>query len=168
MKKLFHFLEDRVLEENNLFLAPLLRQYLWWQIFMVTLVLGYFIFIRPDNWFRWLITMVGINLPSLGLLILNRRGYPRIASILLVSVIWIVVTALALTGGGIHAPAKFGFFRFYSQHRPLPRIPGRNLFRDYCVPDRTLLYYSGIFRESSVQSGSESDFLPDVVDVFSD
>jgi PAS domain S-box-containing protein len=50
------------------------------------------------RWWRLLVAIYALCIPSL---ILNRRGYTRFASLYLVGGLWLVVTAAALTAGGI-------------------------------------------------------------------
>ena len=62
---------------------------------------------EPEYTARWLRVFVIIQALSLPTFILNRRGFTTLASSFLVAWLWILVTGMAVTGGGIAAPASF-------------------------------------------------------------
>src|SRR6266850_6966067 len=72
------------------------------------LVLGGFL-VQPEYTARWLRIFVLIQALSLPSLILNRRGFTRIASTFLIVWLWILVTGLVVTGGGLVAVAAFAY-----------------------------------------------------------
>lgn len=65
------------------------------------------IIIIPELLVRWLTIILAIYSISIPLLILNRRGYTRTASLGLLLGFWMVITGLALTGGGITTYVTF-------------------------------------------------------------
>ncbi len=66
-------------------------------------------FILPQYWPRWLASLLAINFTLPLLLQLNRRGRTRLASVLLLLTLWMMATGMALTAGGIHAPAVLAY-----------------------------------------------------------
>ncbi|MCL4562525.1 MAG: hypothetical protein M1281_18175, partial [Chloroflexi bacterium] len=62
------------------------------------------LFILPGNALRWLFFIGVVDITSLVLLAISRRGYVSQASMALVGVLWALVTGLAITEGGIRAP----------------------------------------------------------------
>lgn len=65
--------------------------------------------VLPENWPRWAATLAVLNSVLLFLLMLNKRGHTQFASVSLLMVLWMISTGLALTAGGIHAPAIWGY-----------------------------------------------------------
>jgi len=76
---------------------------LWTMILSVTLLLAFQTFILPENAPRWLLIIGGIDGASLALLGLTRRGATRLASVLLIIMLWLITTALAFTAGGVRS-----------------------------------------------------------------
>src|SRR5690348_15284561 len=78
-------------------------------VILWTLLLGLtsfgflFIFLLPENTSRMLAIIFGIDFSGLILLALTRRGRTRLASILLIAVLWVVITSAVITAGGVYA-----------------------------------------------------------------
>ena len=72
---------------------------------VVTLILSAVLFLLPSNVARFLTTVGSVNIAGLVVLLLNRRGYTRAASVVFVAVLVLLMTGLAPTAGGIRAPA---------------------------------------------------------------
>jgi PAS domain S-box-containing protein len=68
-----------------------------------------FTVIAPEIRGRYLILAAIVMPSSIGLLMLTRRGHTRLASWLLVGMLWTVVTVGAITSGGVRAPIFTGF-----------------------------------------------------------
>jgi PAS domain S-box-containing protein len=66
-------------------------------------------FILPQHWARWLMSLLVINFTLPPLVLMNRHGRTRLAGILLVVTLWLLVTGMALTAGGIHAPVVLAY-----------------------------------------------------------
>ena len=62
-------------------------------------------FVLPQYVQRWIITICIFDLSGLIVLLLNRKGYTRFASFILVSIIIAQILGLAWSAGGIKAPA---------------------------------------------------------------
>ena len=62
-------------------------------------------FVVPALLYRWLITIAVTNLATLVFLILNAKGFTKIASILFTCMLFILILGLAWSGGGIRAGA---------------------------------------------------------------
>ncbi|HEV7767054.1 MAG TPA: PAS domain S-box protein [Thermoanaerobaculia bacterium] len=88
-----------------------LLQTILWSVMIVEAValLVVLIFMPAAVMSRWAAAVGSMLASSLLCLILVRRGRTRLASVTLVGVFWIIVTTLALTGGGTLAPAASGF-----------------------------------------------------------
>ncbi len=78
---------------------------LWTLIIAFTTGASIMLVIAPENFRRWLLLISVIDGTSWLLLVLNRRGYIRLASSVLGLTVWVVITAFALTAGGTRSPA---------------------------------------------------------------
>ena len=77
---------------------------LWAVMLAVVLMMTINIAVLPENTLRWLMTIVAMVAPSPVSLALIRRGHIRLVAGLLAAQYWLLITAMALTGGGISAP----------------------------------------------------------------
>lgn len=66
-------------------------------------------FLVPDYTARWLLIIGAVNALALPLVVLNRLGHARLASVLLVTGFWMVLTLAAVTGGGIASYAALHY-----------------------------------------------------------
>ena len=89
--------------------ARVLFWFLWGLIAVVTFTQSAYLLVLPQNSIRWLTVMLVVDTASLGLLGLNRRGQTRLASYLLLWLLFVVVIRLAWNGGGIHAYVIYQF-----------------------------------------------------------
>jgi signal transduction histidine kinase len=92
-------------EEEQTLRAWVLHVILWSMLLVVDSQFPVTFLILPQYWPRWLASLLTLNMTVPLLLVLNRRGHTRLAGVLLVTVLWLIVTAMALTAGGIRAPA---------------------------------------------------------------
>jgi PAS domain S-box-containing protein len=65
--------------------------------------------ILPGHLFRWLGLLFFFDIAHPLLMMLNHRGATRWAGIAILFELWIVITVLAATAGGIHAPGTTGY-----------------------------------------------------------
>ena len=96
-------------DEEKTQTARLLHVILWTLILAVTSIATMGIILVPEYVIRGGLIIGSVDATSLVLLGLTRRGYTRLTSILLVVSLWVIVTALALTANGVHAPAITGY-----------------------------------------------------------
>lgn len=96
-------------DETQTFLARSLYRIL---IPLLLITLGAtlpFLLLAPETSQRFLI-LAGIIVPScLGLMWLTRLGYTQLASVLLITIIWLMVTLGSITAGGVRAPIFIGY-----------------------------------------------------------
>lgn len=85
--------------------AWLLYTILWVTTLAVLLYFTTVYVFHPEFWKRGLYLLVPIEGMGLLCLDLTRRGRIRLGGFLFAATMWIVVTALAATGGGVHGPA---------------------------------------------------------------
>lgn len=62
-------------------------------------------YLIPQDYIRWLSILISFNLISLGLLLLNKKGYNYLAASLFIAICILIVTYAAYTSEGIRAPA---------------------------------------------------------------
>jgi signal transduction histidine kinase len=62
------------------------------------------VFILPANTLRWLLVIVVVGVSAVVLFIVSRSGYIRLAGVSLVTVLWALITVLALTDNGVRSP----------------------------------------------------------------
>jgi PAS domain S-box-containing protein len=98
-----------IADEEQAHQAWMLHFVLWSTLLGANLVFAFLILALPQYLPRWLASILVIDIMNPGLMVLNRRGQTRLASIVLVVVIWMLSTGLALTGNGIQAPATIGY-----------------------------------------------------------
>jgi diguanylate cyclase (GGDEF)-like protein/PAS domain S-box-containing protein len=91
-------------DERKTQTAHLLHVLLWTFILAVSVMI-LMLFLLPEITMRELLLIGTVDSSSILLLILTRRGYTRLVSWLVVLQLWVITTALASTGGGIHNPA---------------------------------------------------------------
>ncbi|MGD0277524.1 MAG: PAS domain S-box protein [Syntrophales bacterium] len=84
--------------------AHLLYVLLWTFILAVSVTILIAI-VLPEITMRELLLIGTVDASSVLLLILTQRGHTRLVSWLVVLQVWVITTALASTGGGIHNPA---------------------------------------------------------------
>ena len=90
--------EDKTLVAHHLFI-------ILWTLMAVGGLTILIAFIIPETVYRWLLVVGIIEISGLTLLALNRRGHTRLASHLMMIIIWALATGMALTGGGISSNA---------------------------------------------------------------
>ncbi|MBC8040461.1 MAG: PAS domain-containing protein [Opitutaceae bacterium] len=78
-------------------------------VIVITFFIGCLIVLQPDTLGRRILTILSVIVLGVLLLIVNRRGMPRLASILLVAGLTLILTFRAFTSGGMSAPALTGF-----------------------------------------------------------
>jgi len=91
------------LEEN--YKANLVYTLAWAWIIGVTTVIAAMTLLLPVFWWRATITVVSVDATALVCLWLNSRSYLKAASIFFSLTLWLIASYLALTAGGINAPA---------------------------------------------------------------
>ena len=102
MKKIF--IPPVFADEKKTQTAHLLYVLLWTFILAVSVMILIAV-ISPEITMRQLLLIGTVDASSLLLLILNKRGYTRLVSWLVILQVWVITTALASTGGGIHNPS---------------------------------------------------------------
>src|SRR5262245_1878700 len=85
-----------------------------WVVIWTLIAVGMFFMpvfwiVLPENWDRWVWMFVDITVPGLVLLYLVRRGAVRAASVALLVGLWMLVSGMAWTGGGIRGPAAVNY-----------------------------------------------------------
>ena len=90
-------------DERNTRIARLLYILLWTFIIAVTTMVPVAILL-PETTARQLLLITTVDVSSLLLLILTRRGHVRLVSWLVVIQVWVVTTAVASTGGAFTIP----------------------------------------------------------------
>jgi len=76
-----------------------------WTLMVAVLLEFAAIFLMPGHALRWLSTIAAVYVLCLPTLALNRRGRTGTAGALLVTGLWVIVTVLCLTAGGVSALA---------------------------------------------------------------
>ncbi len=76
---------------------------------IATFFYGLMLFVLPAHALRWLLALGAIDAAMIAVLFLARRGVLWLARVVVVLLMWGVVTALCLTGGGIHSPVIAGY-----------------------------------------------------------
>jgi PAS domain S-box-containing protein len=71
----------------------------------MTILLVVILILEPQNLVRWSVVLILLDMVSLGLIILNRKGYLRVACFIFVGFFTLLIFVLAWTAGGIRAPA---------------------------------------------------------------
>jgi signal transduction histidine kinase len=89
--------------------ARMLHSIVWSLLLVINLQSPVAFLLLPQYWPRWLGTVLAIDFALPPLLVLNRRGHTRWAGLFLLTVLWLLVTARALTAGGIHAPVVLAY-----------------------------------------------------------
>jgi len=92
-------------DEERTHAARLLYVIAWTLIVSITLLEISAAIVLPENTTRFLLLAGVVIITHLALLGLTRRGYIRLASIMLLLNLWGLTTLYAATAGGIHAPA---------------------------------------------------------------
>ncbi len=83
---------------------------LWLIMWVILGVAGLYLLSALAKLSFWLGAQVGVVwLSTLGLMLLLRRGQVRLTALLLVTTLWLFLTLLALTGGGVHGPAYVAY-----------------------------------------------------------
>ena len=72
---------------------------------VVTLIVSAVLFLLPSNVGRFLAVVGSVNIAGVAVLLLNRQGYTRAASVVFIAVLVLLMIGLAPTAGGIRAPA---------------------------------------------------------------
>ena len=101
-------IEPRLQAEEQAQASIALERVLW-SFITAALVILTAVITLPEYTRRWLLQAASYFVISVVLLILNRRGYTRGASIILIVGVWAVLTVSALTGGGVATFAAIAF-----------------------------------------------------------
>jgi PAS domain S-box-containing protein len=88
----------------------LLKAIVWLLMILITAAGTILTVILPQYWSRWLVLALTVDIVGVSALLLvrARHGY-KLASWLLLSCLWLLFTALAITGGGMRAPVVAAF-----------------------------------------------------------
>lgn len=81
----------------------------WSWIIGVTVIVLIMTMFLPVFWARAAETIISVDVTSLICLWLNRKGYLRGASVFFSFTLWLIVSGLALTSGGIYGPAVVAY-----------------------------------------------------------
>ncbi|HNC07405.1 MAG TPA: PAS domain S-box protein [Anaerolineales bacterium] len=97
-------------ESENQQIERLLTIYLW--VFMAAITIGCSILIglSPEQAFRPLSVIILGNALYLIFYAFLKRGYVKLATILTISITWLLLTGTVLTGGGVHSAGYTGYF----------------------------------------------------------
>ena len=90
--------EDKTLVAHHLFIIVWTFMAVGWLAILIAAII-------PETVYRWLLVVGIIESAGLILLALNKYGHTRLASNLLIFIIWAVATGMALTGGGTSSNA---------------------------------------------------------------
>jgi PAS domain S-box-containing protein len=89
--------------------ARLLHIIMWVGMLAATLIVVAFMLLAPGSLLRWLLTITFVDTIGFAMVLLNRRGRTRLASIGFIVALWVIFTALSATGGGLRAPAMTAY-----------------------------------------------------------
>ena len=78
-----------------------------WTVMAASLLLFAAVPLLPQFAWRWLGIIAIVYALCVPLLVLRRRGRTRLASLLLLGGLWVLITVLVLTAGGLAAPSSF-------------------------------------------------------------
>ena len=92
--------------------SRLFRQVTAGMMAVATTVLVAVMFVQPGQFTRALAALVAVNALGLIVLVVDRRGHTRVASIALVAGLVALVTVMSLSAGGIRSPGVTMFFIF--------------------------------------------------------
>src|ERR1700761_7815058 len=101
------FLPPRFADEEQTERARVLHFIIWNLLLVVVTQLYFARFLLPEHWDRYLAIMLTFIFTLPPLLFLNHRGHRRLAGILLVLMLWLLITVMSLTAGGIRDPVIF-------------------------------------------------------------
>jgi two-component system, cell cycle sensor histidine kinase and response regulator CckA len=96
--------------EGHALAARLFRDLTWLSIGIGTLAPIVLSVLLPGHLLRWLMIAAVVDGLSIALLFLNRRGYPRLSSVLLIGLLIVPPTISSMNAGGIHGPAVMIYF----------------------------------------------------------
>lgn len=65
--------------------------------------------VLPQYKARWIASEVVVIFTTPVLMLLNRRGYTRLAGVSFLTILWSLAMVMALTAGGLRSPASLGF-----------------------------------------------------------
>jgi PAS domain S-box-containing protein len=82
---------------------------LWSILLVVNVLIVALVLAQPEHRVRWTASLLAIDFTFPILILLNRGGYPRLTGGLVVGITWFLVTGMALTAGGIHAPVSMAY-----------------------------------------------------------
>jgi diguanylate cyclase (GGDEF)-like protein/PAS domain S-box-containing protein len=102
MKNIFAL--PSIADEKDTQTSRLLNIFLWSFMLAMTVMILIAI-VLPETTRRQLLLVGTVDISSVLLLILTRRGYTRLVSWMVILQVWVVTTAVVSTGGGIHNPA---------------------------------------------------------------
>jgi len=100
---------DSPRDEESSHLAKALEVILWTLMVAVLFLLIGGVLTLPQyssRWFRIFLAIQGIALPAL---VFNRRGFLKLSSVWLVAGLWVVITGVVLSGGGLAARGSFAY-----------------------------------------------------------
>jgi PAS domain S-box-containing protein len=92
-------------DEEHTHQAWVLHVLLWSSMVAITVILLLDLVLLPENRARWIMMIVAVDAGSLFCIALNHLGRTRLASLLLAVELWLIVTLVLLTGGGLRSPA---------------------------------------------------------------
>jgi PAS domain S-box-containing protein len=76
-------------------------------LIIVNLEIVIFIIAFPQSYLRWILSICFLDIPVLGLLYLNKKGYTAVVSNLFIGISLVLLLGLSWTAGGIRAPVLF-------------------------------------------------------------
>src|SRR5690348_14342070 len=95
-------------DEEHTRRAWVLHVILWSSLLIGIVVFVPFMLVLPQNQGRWITAELVIILTYPVLMLLNRRGHTRMASVSLLVVLWLSTMVLALTAGCVRSPVSLG------------------------------------------------------------
>jgi PAS domain S-box-containing protein len=83
---------------------------IWSTMLVITVFQLVEVLLSPENLLRSIVIILAVDISGIAFIVLNRRGHTQLASSLFIAVLSFLVTALALTSGGVHSPAVAYYF----------------------------------------------------------
>ena len=90
--------------------ARFLVRFAWINIVLFPLSMLSLLILSPEQFVRPLVVTFVVTPVFILILFLTKRGKVRLASLLLVGLLWLTISLLAYTGGGIFAPSYIGYY----------------------------------------------------------
>ena len=95
------------MEQN--YRANLVYTLAWAWIIGVTIIISVMILVLSAFWVRGITTITVVDTVAVACLVINKNGHIKAASIILSVSLWLIASLLALTAGGIYAPAVVAY-----------------------------------------------------------